>query len=89
MPAYLARSMETLTRERQNGSVRRHVAEIKQASPEGSKLWSKNFYIPRLGLLNIDQHLPVLMSRFVAKLRALFDAGIQISKRVEFSEFGL
>ena len=56
--------------------------------PEGSKLPSGNFYIPRLSQLNTAQHLSVLMSRFVAQYRALFDDEIHIPKRLELSEFG-
>jgi len=62
---------------------------LNQASlPEGSRLQSGNFYIPRLGQLNAPQHLPVSMSRFVAKYRVLFDDEIHIPKRLELSEFG-
>src|SRR5258708_1857729 len=56
--------------------------------PEDGKLRSGNFYIPRLGQLNAAQHLPVLMSRFVAQYRASFDDEIHIPKRLELSEFG-
>jgi len=56
--------------------------------PENSKLWSGNFYIPRLEQLNAHQHLPVLMSRFVSKYRALFNDESHIPKRLELSEFG-
>src|SRR5579871_423524 len=56
--------------------------------PENVILPSGYFYIPRLGQLNAAQHLPVLMSRFVAQYRALFDDEIHIPKRLEFSEFG-
>jgi hypothetical protein len=56
--------------------------------PEDGKLRSGNFYIPRLGQLNAAQHLPVLMSRFVAQYRASFDDEIHIPKRLKLSEFG-
>jgi hypothetical protein len=56
--------------------------------PEDVKLRSGYFYIPRLGQLNGAQRLPVLMSRFVAQHRALFDDEIHIPKRLELSEFG-
>lgn len=56
--------------------------------PEDGKLRSGNFYIPRLGQLNAAQHLPVLMSRFVAQYRASFDDEVHIPKRLELSEFG-
>jgi hypothetical protein len=56
--------------------------------PEDVKLRSGYFYIPRLGQLNAAQQLPVLMSRFVAQYRALFDDEIRIPKRAEVSEFG-
>src|SRR5450759_3872421 len=62
---------------------------LNQASlPEGSRLQSGNFYIPRLGQLNAPQHLPVSMSRFVAKYRVLFDDEIHTPKRLDLSEFG-
>jgi len=56
--------------------------------PEDGKPRSGNFYIPRLGQLNAAQHLPVLMSRFVAQYRASFDDEIHIPKRLKLSEFG-
>jgi hypothetical protein len=55
---------------------------------EGEKLQSGYFYIPRLGQLNAPSYLPVLMSRFVARYRTLFDDGFHIPKRLELSEFG-
>jgi hypothetical protein len=55
---------------------------------EGGKLRSGYFYIPRLGQLNAPIYLPVLMSRFVARYRALFDDEFHIPKRLDLSEFG-
>ena len=55
---------------------------------EDGKLQNGYFYVPRLGQLNTAQHLPVLMSCFVAQYRALFDDEIHIPKRLELSEFG-
>ena len=55
--------------------------------PEDGKLRSGDFYIPRLGQLNAAQHLPVSMSRFVARYRALFDDEIHMPKRLDLSEF--
>jgi hypothetical protein len=55
---------------------------------EGGKLRSGYFYIPRLGQLNAPSYFPVLMSRFVARYRALFDEEFHIPKRLELSEFG-
>jgi len=57
--------------------------------PEDGKLRSGNFYIPRLGQLNAAQQLPVLMSRFVAQYRALFDDEIRIPKRAEVRNLGI
>jgi hypothetical protein len=62
---------------------------LNRAAPfEGGKLRSGYFYIPRLGQLNAPNYLPVLMSRFVARYRALFDDEFHIPKRLELSEFG-
>ena len=55
---------------------------------EGGKLRSGYFHIPRLGQLNAPIYLPVLMSRFVAWYRALFDDEFHIPKRLDLSEFG-
>jgi hypothetical protein len=41
-----------------------------------------------LDQLNAPNYLPVLMSRFVARYRALFDDEFHIPKRLELSEFG-
>jgi hypothetical protein len=46
------------------------------------------FYVPRLGQLAASGYLPVLMSRFVARYRALFDDEFHIPKRLELSDFG-
>jgi hypothetical protein len=56
--------------------------------PEDGKLRTGYFYIPRISQSNGAQHLPVLMSRFVAQYRASFDDEIHIPKRLELSEFG-
>lgn len=55
---------------------------------EGGKLPSGYFYIPRLGRLNAPGYLPVFMSRFVARCRALLDDEFHIPKRLDLSEFG-
>jgi hypothetical protein len=55
---------------------------------EGGKPRSGYFYIPRLGQLNAPIYLPVLMSSFVARYRALFDDEFHIPKRLDLSEFG-
>jgi hypothetical protein len=55
---------------------------------EGGKLRSRYFYIPRLGQLNAPIYLPVWMSRFVARYRALFDDKFHIPKRLDLSESG-
>ena len=57
-------------------------------SLESEKLRSGYFYIPRLDQLNAPTYLPVLMSRFVARYRALFDDEFHIPKRLELSDFG-
>jgi hypothetical protein len=55
---------------------------------EGGKLPVGYFYIPRLGQLSAPSYLPVLMSRFVAQYRTLFDDEIHIPTRLELSAFG-
>jgi len=60
----------------------------RSSRPEYGKLRSGNFYILRLGQLNTAQHLPVLMSWFVAQYRASCDDAIHMPKRLELSEFG-
>ena len=55
---------------------------------EDGKLPVGYFYIPRLGQLSAPGYLPVLMSRFVARYRALYDDEFHIPKRLELSEFG-
>ena len=57
-------------------------------SLENEKLRSGYFYLPRLGELNAPAYLPVLMSRCLARYRALFDDEFHIPKRLELSEFG-
>lgn len=55
---------------------------------EYGKLPGGYFYIPRLGHLNAPRYLPVVMSRFVARYRVLFDDEFHIPKRLELSDFG-
>ena len=68
--------------------MNQHVAELQQRRRRMANSGAEISNIPRLGQLNAAQHLPVSMSWFVARYRALFDDEIHIPKRLDLSEFG-
>jgi len=55
--------------------------------PEGGLLPPGEFYMPRLGRLNMGPASPELMERFVARFRALFDAEIYVPKVLRVTSF--
>ncbi len=56
--------------------------------PKGIALRRGEFYIPRLGYLEVPRRLPVPISQFIARFRELFDEEIYVPKRLDLSSFG-
>jgi hypothetical protein len=53
--------------------------------PKGRSLQRGEFYIPRLGHLDAPEPLPGTISRFVDRLRLLFDAEIYVPKQLDLN----